>query len=180
VRSPDPVDEPAAYQAHLLGALGDEDPGDAQAETVDAMRVLVREAGADLRSRPAFTEWSVIECIGHIVDAELVASARYRWIVAHDEPPLPGYDQERWVERLRHREDDPDRLVALFGALRAANLELWARSSGQDRARVGLHEERGPESYDLTFRLVAGHDRIHLAQARAALASVRAEAMPSA
>jgi hypothetical protein len=36
---------------------------------------------------------------------------------------------------------------------------------------VGIHEERGPESYDLTFRLIAGHDRIHLAQARESLQS---------
>jgi hypothetical protein len=31
---------------------------------------------------------------------------------------------------------------------------------------VGIHEERGPESFDLTFRLIAGHDRNHLRQAR--------------
>jgi hypothetical protein len=35
-----------------------------------------------------------------------------------------------------------------------------------EKARVGLHEERGPESLDLSFRLVAGHDRFHLDQAR--------------
>jgi hypothetical protein len=34
---------------------------------------------------------------------------------------------------------------------------------------VGLHAERGPESYELTFRLLAGHDRFHLGQARRAL-----------
>jgi hypothetical protein len=35
-----------------------------------------------------------------------------------------------------------------------------------------VHAERGPESYELTFRLIAGHDRFHLAQARRALAAV--------
>jgi len=39
-----------------------------------------------------------------------------------------------------------------------------------------MHRERGPESYDLTFRLAAGHDRVHLAQARRALTAVRAGA----
>jgi hypothetical protein len=37
-----------------------------------------------------------------------------------------------------------------------------------------MHAERGPESVDLTFRLMAGHDRFHLAQARRALDAVRA------
>jgi hypothetical protein len=36
-----------------------------------------------------------------------------------------------------------------------------------------MHRERGPESYELTFVLIAGHDRFHLAQAGRALALVR-------
>jgi hypothetical protein len=32
-----------------------------------------------------------------------------------------------------------------------------------------MHAERGPESFDLAFRMIAGHDRFHLAQARRAL-----------
>jgi hypothetical protein len=118
----------------------------------------------------------VLECISHIVDAEIVYAGRYRWIIAHDEPPLIGYDQASWVSRLHHRDDDPERLLALFEALRTANLELWERSSAVEKARVGMHTERGPESFDLSFRLIAGHDRIHLAQARAALEAVRAVA----
>ena len=64
-------------------------------------------------------------------------------------------------------------LLALFEPLRAANLALWRRTSEADRERIGLHRERGPESYRLTFTLIAGHDRLHLDQARRALAAVR-------
>ena len=59
-------------------------------------------------------------------------------------------------------------------ALRRANLALWARSTEEERARFGVHSERGPESYDLTFTMIAGHDRFHLDQARRALAAVTA------
>jgi hypothetical protein len=38
---------------------------------------------------------------------------------------------------------------------------------------VGYDQERGPESYDLVFRLIAGHDRVHLDQARRALDQIR-------
>jgi DinB superfamily len=171
--SPDPVTEAAAYQRHLLDALGDDDPATAQAETPAVIRELIADAGADLRTSPEPGEWSVLECIAHVVDAELVVSGRYRWILAHDEPELLGYDQDLWVNALHHRDDDPATLVALFEGLRAANLDLWRRTPAQDRERIGLHRERGPESYDLTFRLAAGHDRVHLGQARAALATVR-------
>ncbi len=127
-----------------------------------------------VRERPEPGEWSVLECVGHIVDGELVSGARERWIVAEDEPVIVGYDQALWVDRLEHNADDPALLLATFEALRAANLDLWARRPATDRARIGRHNERGPESYEMTFRLAAGHDRVHLAQARRALAAVRA------
>jgi hypothetical protein len=167
--TPDPVADPKAYQEHLLGLLGDDDPAHVQASTPAVWRSLVAEAGDRLRQRPAPSEWCVLECVGHALDAEIVSSGRYRWILAHDEPPLLGYDQDLWVERLGHRDEDPEELLATLEALRAANLSLWSRLSGEQRARIGMHAERGPESVDLTFRLIAGHDRFHAAQARRAL-----------
>ncbi len=50
--------------------------------------------------RPAPTEFAVVELVGHITDAELVSSGRYRWILAHDAPSIPAYDRDLWVERL--------------------------------------------------------------------------------
>jgi hypothetical protein len=107
--------------------------------------------------------------MGHILDAEIVVSSRYRFIVAHDEPPLIGYDQDRWVQGLHHNDDDVTALLDHFEAMRLANLAMWRRSNPAERGRVGLHDERGPESYDLTFRLAAGHDRVHLVQVRDSL-----------
>lgn len=171
--TPDPVRDAAAYQALLLGALDDDDPAEVQASTPAAIRRLIADVGDDLRTVPAPGEWSVLGCLAHMVDGELVSAARYRWIVAHDLPDIVGYDQALWVDRLHGPADDPGDLIALFEALRQSNLAMWAHSTPEQRARIGMHRERGPESYDLTFRLLAGHDRIHLAQARAALEAAR-------
>lgn len=173
VPSPDPVAEPAAYQRMLLDLLGGDDPAQVQRSTPAALRAMVTESGDLLRVRPEPDEWSVLECVGHLVDAELVGAARYRWILAHDEPSLIGYDQARWVERLRHGQDDPQELLGTFEAVRASNVALWERSSETERARFGIHAERGPESFDLLFRMLAGHDRFHLAQAARALEALR-------
>jgi hypothetical protein len=172
-RSPDPVTEGSAYQRQILGLVGYDDPATVQAATPAALRALVADAGADLRARPEPSEWSVVELVGHVVDAEIVSSGRYRWILAQDTPAIPGYDQDLWAERLDHRGADPEELLALFEALRTANLALWRRTPVEERARFGVHSERGPESYELTFRLLAGHDRFHVAQARATLGRVR-------
>ena len=171
--SPDPITEPKRYQEHLLGLLGDDDPAEVQAATPGLIRAILEQAGADARTRPSADEWSVLECVAHIVDAEIVYSGRYRWILAHDEPELIGYDQDRWIAYLHDPLEEPEELLAIFEPLRHANLALWRRTPAASRDRVGLHRERGRESYDLSFRLIAGHDRFHLEQARRALAEVR-------
>ncbi len=170
----DPVQSPEAYRRSLLDLLGDDDPAAVQAATLARLRGLVEAAGADLRVRPEPREWSVLECLGHLVDSELTTAARVRWILAEDQPDIVGYDQDRWVDGLRHADDDPDDLITLFDALRTANLRLFAERPPADRERVGIHRERGPESYGLIVRLAAGHDRFHIAQAERALVAVRA------
>ena len=173
VNSPDPISEPKAYQDHLIGLVGDDDPAEVQAGTPRRVRSLLAEGGDDAGTRPMAGEWSVLECLAHIVDAELVAAARYRWVLAHDEPDLIGYDQDLWVDRLHDPVEDGEVLLDLFEPLRNANLDLWHRASLEQRDRVGVHRERGAESYGLLFTMIAGHDRFHLAQAERALAMVR-------
>ncbi len=171
--SPDPVTAPQAYQQHLVALVGDDDSAVVQRATPARVRALLADAADEGALRPADGEWSVLECLAHMVDAELVASGRYRWILAHDEPELIGYDQDAWVDRLHAPVEAADELLASFSALRAANLALWERTTDVGRDRVGIHRERGPESYRLTFTLIAGHDRFHVDQAERALAAIR-------
>ena len=171
--SPDPIGDPQGYQRYLLMLLGHDDPAAVQAGTAAAFRSLLDEAGARTAERPAPREWSAIECLAHVTDAEVVMSGRYRWVLAHDEPPLIGYDQDLWVDRLHQPVEPVEELFALFEPLRAANIALWLRTPEELRERVGMHGERGPESYDLAFRMMGGHDRFHMAQAERAIAAVR-------
>ncbi len=172
-RSPDPISDPKGYQDHLIGLLGDDDPAAVQASTPPMLRAQVQDAGTDLRIRPEPNEWSVMGCIAHMLDAEIAMSARYRFVLAQDEPPLIGYDQDLWVDRLHGDDEDVESILDLFDALRLANVTLWQRTPTELRQRVGMHQERGPESYDLSFRMLAGHDRFHMAQANRALWAVR-------
>ena len=163
------------YQQLLLSTLGERDPLEVQAETPARIRALVAGAGDELRTRPEAGEWSVYQCIGHIVDAELVIAGRYRWILAHDEPDILAYDQDLWADRFHGAQDeDVESMLSFFEAVRRADIDLWRRTPPSDRARFGVHRERGPESYELTFKLTAGHDLVHMAQAHQALEQVRA------
>ena len=157
----------------LIDLVGHDDPALVQAATSGSLRHVIVEAGDLLRTRPAPGEWSVIELLGHMLDAEIVSSGRYRWVLAEDQPPLTPYDQDLWVAALGYNDADPMDLLETFDALRAANLALWRRSTPEQRLRAGMHGERGPESFDLMFRLLAGHSRFHLDQMHRTLDAVR-------
>ena len=172
--SPDPVAQAAAYQRSLLEALGDDDPAEAQAEAPGAIRAMLAAAGPELRVRPAPREWSALLCFAHISDAEVVMTGRYRWVLAHDRPDIVPYDQDLWVDNLHGDDDDPEALLRQFEALRTSNIALWNGTSEAERARVGVHRERGTESLDMMFRMLGGHDRVHLAQAYRAIEAARA------
>lgn len=171
--SPDAVAQAKAYQQSLLAALGDDDPAVAQSQAPAVIRAMIADAGDLLWARPAPGEWSAVLCLAHIADGELVMSGRYRWVLAHDQPELIGYDQDLWVNALHPDATDPDELLAMFEPLRAANIALWRGTTEAQRQRVAIHRERGPESYDLMFRMLGGHDRVHLAQARRAIEAAR-------
>jgi hypothetical protein len=156
----------AAYRQGLFDLVGEDDPAAVQGSTPQALRARLDAAISRgvLRDRPAPDEWSVVELLGHALDAEIFSSARYRWVLGHDRPPLEPFDQDLIAGATRHSDADPEFLLAAFAGLRGANLELWARTSDQERTREGVHAERGPSSYRVLFMEMAGHDRFHLAQ----------------
>ena len=164
---------PDAYRRSLLDALGNHDPATVLAAGPASAVAVAGDAGPLLRERPEPGEWSVLECLAHLADSELITAARLRWIAAEDKPDIVGYDQGMWVSEMHQVEEDPSTLLAVFAAIRRWNLELWSRLPIADRDRVGIHRERGPESIDLTVRLAAGHDLVHLDQARRALEAAR-------
>lgn len=170
----------AAYRQLLFDLVGDDDPAEIQAETPSLLRQRVSraiESGA-LRTRPEPAEWSVAALVGHFLDGEIFASARYRWILGHDQPALEGYDQDLVANASDHQQADPETLLSAWEGLRRANLALWARSTQEQRAREGVHMERGPSTFDVLFREIAGHDRFHLAQIDRTLEAVSAGGGP--
>jgi len=166
----------AAYRQHLFDLVGDDDPAEVQAATSALVRARVARASEEgvLRERPQPGEWSVLGLVGHLLDGEIFASARYRWLLGHDRPSLEGYDQDLVADASAHDDADPDVLLDAWEGLRAANLALWARSTAEQRLREGVHLERGASTFEVLFREIAGHDRFHLAQMDRTLAAVTA------
>lgn len=164
-----PADQAGAaagsYTQALLDLLGDRDPFEVQEATAPALRRIVAELDDEALRRPeAPGKWSILEVLGHLADSELVYGYRLRLMVAHDEPDVPGYDQDRWAERLRYRDADPEQELDRFAGLRRFNLDFLRTLPEEDWQRRGRHGERGWESVRHVFKLLAAHDLVHLRQ----------------
>ena len=140
-----------------------------------AIRAILNGVPADLAMTPeAPGKWSIAMVAQHLADSELVWGWRVRLILAHDRPAIAGYDQDAWAARLRYAEAPLEPALADFeGGAGRTNLRLLARAPESDRARTGLHAERGEESVAHMIRMSAGHDILHIRQIERILATVR-------
>jgi len=160
------------YIQRILGNLDEREPLQIQAETPDAIARLTEKAPpARLRERPAPDKWSVGEILAHLADAEIVLGWRVRSILGAPGTPLQAFDQDAWERAGRYRERSPEKSLALFGAVRQANLDLYASLSPEQWEHYGMHAERGKETLKHIVRLMAGHDLNHLKQIQRILAA---------
>ncbi|MEP6688466.1 MAG: DinB family protein [Gemmatimonadales bacterium] len=161
-----------AYVRALLDLVGDRDPLEVAAELFPWIERRI--AGLDdamLRRAEAPGKWSAIEVIQHLADSEVVVGWRTRQILTEDRPTIQGYDQDAWARTLGYATMPLAVTLGQLKGVRASNLRLWRSLTPADRARVGLHSERGPESIDLLIRLMAGHDLVHRRQIDRVLAA---------
>ncbi|HEX2058206.1 MAG TPA: DinB family protein [Actinomycetota bacterium] len=170
--APDPVEDPQGYQQALLDLLGDQEALDVLASTPEKIEDLCTEVDvALLQKAPEPGEWSAEEVLAHLLDAEIVYSFRWRMTLAQSGTAFPGYQQDLWTG-LAHP-SFPEMLAA-FSALRRMNVWLAEETPSTEWDKVGIHSERGPETFDVSLKLVAGHDLAHLKQLEKTLAAVGA------
>ena len=171
-----PVSNLQAYRDNLFRLLGDGDPLEVLVQTAPLLADIVRRHPSSvLRARPGEGQWSANEIIGHLVDGEWVYGYRARLILCENDPAIVGTNQNQWVARQRHNDREPSELVETFAILRGSNLALWKRMSPSDLSRAGHHNERGPESLGVMWRMLAGHDLSHLNQVARCIRAVEQE-----
>ena len=165
------LEEATAYTTAIVGLLGSRDPMEVLPLTPDKVRDAVAGLSEEqLSQREAPGKWSIRHVVRHLADGDLVWGYRMRMVLAQDRPPITGYDQDQWADRLHYGVADVPQALDEFAMLRRGNLRLISAATEADLQRVGVHSERGEESVAHMLKMYAGHDLLHLAQ----LARIRA------
>lgn len=115
-----------------------------------------------LCAAPIPGKWSILQCIVHLLDADLVWTHRMKCAIAEESPAVNAYDESRFSQNLRYDLWDPGEALTIFElnrrnfarVLRALHADGWQRSV--------RHEERGDMTVAQMFRHILPHVDHHL------------------
>ena len=144
---------------------------DGLARTPVKLATLLDSVAAEqLVKRPSGDGWTALQVVGHMRDAAIVYSARFRWMVFDDNPVLPNYDENNWVAAARDEPGDVPAILGEIGASRADLIRVLARLDEAAWSREGRHEVFGTVRLEPYVRHQLAHEEGHLRQLEAALA----------
>jgi uncharacterized damage-inducible protein DinB len=146
--------------------LGDRQPLDALADTVDRIRTLVEPWSVEAFERSyAPGKWSARQILVHLVQTELALSTRARFALAQPNYAAQAFSQDEWMPIDEGA--DARTALAAYVSMRALNLAMWRRLTPAQIDRRFSHPEYGDLTVGWIMAQMAGHDIHHLKQLRA-------------
>ena len=135
--------------------------------TPERWQRLVNTLPIDLLERPpAAGEWSALNCLQHLVDAErLLFPMRCRAF-------LTGQDLGDFDPNQKHADpaaQTPEQLAAAFARYRQESLVLLKQVKGDDLGRTAQHPKQGTVTLAEMLHTWAAHDLMHTVQAERVL-----------
>lgn len=103
-------------------------------ELVSLLRPLDEEMQ---RHRYAPGKWSVTEMLGHVIDAERIFAYRALRIGRSDQTPLPGFDENTYVQAAEVESCNWDLLLDEFIHVRRASILMLSRMPEAAWTRTG-------------------------------------------
>jgi hypothetical protein len=161
--TPPEAHEFGAFYAGYVARVG---PGDilvrlaAQGEEIETLFSRMSTDLLGLRYSPG--KWTPREVLGHLCDVERVMAYRALVAARADATPLPGFDENRYVENAGFDARDIRSLVTEFDSVRAATLSLLASLESRQWLARGVANDAPVTPRALAW-IIAGHASHHLA-----------------
>jgi hypothetical protein len=108
--------------------------------------------------------WSVVQVVCHLRDAEEIAYGRMCVLRDAAEPLIAGFDQEALARERDYASADLQAALAEFSAQRSAHVAALRELTPAQWERVGQHRANGPVSILNHSLHATWHDAVHLAQ----------------
>jgi len=128
----------------------------------DATRELLAPLTAEQAThRPKPDDWNMVQVVGHIADTERVFAYRALRFARNDPTPLPGFDQDLFVNNAGFEGRELASVLAEFGVVRTATLALLSNLPEAAWLRRGLASDNTMSVRALAYA-IAGHELHHV------------------
>ncbi len=104
-------------------------------ESTAAFFTELGEERSQMRYAP--DKWSLKELLGHVMDTERIFAYRALALSRGDKTPLPGFEQDPYIENAGFDERDLSELLVEYRAVRAATVSLFASFTAEQAERTG-------------------------------------------
>lgn len=158
---PSPDEYAPYYDGYVQRAKGG-DIVETLARQMDELRSALgplTEAQASFRPAPA--EWSIKEVLGHINDSERIFFYRMLCVSRGESQPLPGFDQDQYVQAANFDAYSLTELLEEFMLMRQSNLITIRHLTSETGQRWGK-VSGNPMSARALVHILVGHVYHHL------------------
>jgi hypothetical protein len=161
MKRPMPDEYPAIYQNYVDLVRSNDIIKELRKQVMDIQAVIseIPEEKEDFAYAPG--KWTIKQIIGHIIDTERVLGYRAMRFARKDKTPLPGYDENWFVEHGNFQKQTLYSLGHEFAIVREANLALFKVWDEEALDQRGIANDRH-FSVRATLYMIAGHATHHV------------------
>ncbi|MEC5165371.1 putative damage-inducible protein DinB [Flavobacterium sp. PL11] len=110
--------------------------------------------------RYAEGKWTIKEIIQHVIDTERIFAYRALRISRNDKTPLPGFDENDYIDNTDANSRSIQALLTEFSAVRHSNIYLFKSFSNVQLERMGMASNAGVSVRAIGFIMI-GHQKHH-------------------
>ncbi|MDD2821274.1 MAG: DinB family protein [Flavobacterium sp.] len=156
-----PVNEYSNFNATYIKAA-------ANVELIEELEICLHEFIRFVQNIPmdkfdyryAEGKWTIKDIIQHVIDTERIFAYRALRISRNDTTPLPGFEENDYVENTKANERGIQDLLAEFSAVRYATLFLFKSFSEEQLKRMGTASGTAISVRAIGF-IIIGHQKHH-------------------
>ena len=156
-----PVNEYSNFNATYIKAA-------ANVELIEELEICLHEFIRFVQNIPmdkfdyryAEGKWTIKDIIQHVIDTERIFAYRALRISRNDTTPLPGFEENDYVENTKANERGIQDLLAEFSAVRYATLFLFKSFSEEQLKKMGTASGTAISVRAIGF-IIIGHQKHH-------------------
>ncbi len=105
-------------------------------------------------------KWTIKEIIQHLIDSERVFSYRALRISRNDKTPLPGFNENEYVDNSNGNDRNLQGLLTELAVVRQATLSLFNSFSQEQLIKIGIASNNEVSVRAIGF-IIIGHQKHH-------------------